>query len=223
MLKRFQIRPILAIVPDNQDPELKKDAPDPTFWAQMQEWQASGATIALHGYQHLCLARGRSLVNLHSQSEFAGVPFEYQRKWIRLGLSILRGQGLQPTVWVAPRHGFDPSTLDVLRDEGIRVVSDGFAKGPYRRSGMIWIPQQLWAPVIEKAGLWTIAYHSNNASDEDVDRLESFLERFHLNFTSVERVISRWPIAEYGLRHCLHQEHSLLRMRLSKLRMRLLA
>jgi hypothetical protein len=72
VLKRFRLHPILAIVPDNQDPELKRDTPDPTFWAQMREWQASGATIALHGYQHLCLARGRSLVNLHSQSEFAG-------------------------------------------------------------------------------------------------------------------------------------------------------
>jgi len=217
------LHPILAIVPDNQDPELKRDTPDPTFWAQMREWQASGATIALHGYQHLCLARGRSLVNLHSQSEFAGVSFEYQRQWIRGGLSILRDRGLQPTVWVAPRHGFDLSTLDVLQDEGLRVVSDGFAKSPYQRCGMIWIPQQLWTPVIEEAGLWTIAYHSNTASDGDVDRLEGFLEQFHLNFTSVEQVISHWPIAEYGLQHCLRQEHSLLRKRLSKLRRRLFA
>ena len=73
---------------------------------------------------------------------------ELQQEWI--GAAVWRccvRRGCIPRVWVAPRHGMDLTTLDVLREEGIAVVSDGFAKGPYREHGLTWIPQQLWAPV----------------------------------------------------------------------------
>jgi predicted deacetylase len=223
ILKRYGVRPILAIVPDNQDPELQKETSDPTFWAQMLEWQASGAAIGLHGYQHRCLARGRSLVNLHARSEFAGVPRERQRMWIQQGLSILRGQGLEPTVWVAPRHGFDRCTLETLLEEGINVVSDGFADGPRYRDGLTWIPQQVWAPVLRESGLWTVAYHSNTASDADVQKLEKFLEQFHRRFTCVQHVLVDWPVIEYRLSDRFLEERRLMRTKVSRLRQRLFA
>jgi predicted deacetylase len=216
LLKQYGLRPILAIVPDNQDPELEKEAPDPAFWDQMLEWQASGATIALHGYQHLCHAHGRSLVNLHHDSEFAGVPQQKQREWIQSGLSILRGHGLEPTTWVAPRHGFDQSTLAVLREVGINLVSDGLADGPRRRDGLLWIPQQLWAPRCRKAGLWTIAYHPNTTSNADVEKLEIFLAKFHDSFTSVQQVVADTRIMAYRLRDHLRQELATKNMKFSK-------
>jgi len=45
----------------------------------MRTLEAAGATITLHGYRHLCRSKGKSLVPLHSHSEFAGVPQELQR------------------------------------------------------------------------------------------------------------------------------------------------
>ena len=66
---------------------------------------------------------------------FGGLlPEESQRERIREGLEILRGKGLHPKVFVAPRHGFDRTTLHALRKEGIRVISDGFARIPFTRS-----------------------------------------------------------------------------------------
>src|SRR5260370_42375028 len=47
-----RLKPILAVVPDNQDPMLKVDAPVADFWDRVRQWQARGWTIALHGYQH---------------------------------------------------------------------------------------------------------------------------------------------------------------------------
>jgi len=32
LIEEFRLRPILAVVPDNQDPELKVSPPDPAFW-----------------------------------------------------------------------------------------------------------------------------------------------------------------------------------------------
>jgi hypothetical protein len=37
IVKRHRIRPILAVVPDNQDPELNVNDPDPAFWNRMRD------------------------------------------------------------------------------------------------------------------------------------------------------------------------------------------
>jgi len=104
LIEQFGIRPILAVVPDNMDRELNVSRPDPAFWEQMRALETAGATIALHGYRHVCKSSGESFVPLHRHSEFSGVPEETQRAWIHAGLEILRGHGLNPRVFVAPCH-----------------------------------------------------------------------------------------------------------------------
>jgi hypothetical protein len=136
-------------------------------------------------------------------------------------LGMLRGRGLRPQVFVAPRHGLDQVTLRVLREEGIGLVSDGFARRPFRHFGLIWIPQQVWGPVEKKSGLWTICLHSNSATDEDVATLEAFLERFSGQFISADRAVAEYPIGErsFGDR-CFHG-WMFLRIRLGRLRQRM--
>jgi predicted deacetylase len=218
LIARFGIQPILAVVPDNLDPQLQLDLPYAGFWDEMQALDAAGATIGLHGYRHLCAVAGRSLIPLHKRSEFAGASREQQREWIGAGLQILRSKGLHPRIWVAPRHGFDLTTLEVLREQGIGVISDGFATRPFHDRGLIWIPQQLWQPAEKMSGLWTICIHSNSASDEDFFRLQEFLERFGDRFTSVERVLSEWVIVNRSLSDkCFHGQ-MLLRIGRSQVR-----
>jgi len=189
LIHGFGIRPILAIVPDNKDADLECSAPDTQFWARMRAMEAAGATIALHGYRHICRNRGRSLVPLRIQTEFAGVPQGLQQMWIAAGLKILRGHYLNPRLWVAPRHGFDGNTLLALRREGIEFLSDGFARVAFTRGGLTWIPQQLWAPVEKPKGLWTICIHPNTASDGQVEQLRVFLSQHAAQFTSLDRVV----------------------------------
>ena len=228
MLRRFGIRPILAVVPENQDPELQLCSPDsgfdpgfdPGFWAEMREWQAAGATIGLHGYRHICEAEGRGLIPLHAKTEFAGVPREQQREWIRAGLGILAEHGLTARVWVAPRHGLDWETIAALREVGIGVVSDGFARRPFRESGVVWIPQQLWRPVEKTTGLWTICLHANSATDEAVTELESFLCRFAGQFTCVEQVLADWEIGARSVGDRIFHARMMTRIRLGRLRRR---
>ncbi len=190
LIEEFGLSPILAVVPDNRDEDLNLAPPDPEFWARMRAMEAAGATIGLHGYRHLCQSRGRSLSPLHTMSEFAGAPEETQRQWMREGLGILRGQGLNPRIFVAPRHGFDRATLDALRAEGIRLLSDGFARVPFTRGGVTWIPQQLWGPAVKDKGLWTICVHSNSATEAQVSALSAFLRAHAAQFTSVDRVLA---------------------------------
>jgi len=222
VMERFGVQPILAVVPENCDPELEESAADPEFWSRMRTMQAAGATIGLHGYRHICNSRGRGFVALHATSEFAGVPEEMQERWIRAGLGILRGHGLNPGIWVAPRHGFDQGTLRVLRNEGVDSVSDGFARFPFKRGGLTWIPQQLWGPVEKHGGVWTICIHSSTATDSAADEIAAFVSKHAAQFTSVERVLCEFEAEELDVPERLHAMYALGRLRFSRLRKRLL-
>lgn len=225
LIDEFHLRPILAVVPANADPELDasgtSSGPDPEFWSAMRQLQYSGAEIALHGYRHLCASNGRTLVGAARRSEFAGVPEITQRAWIRAGLEILRGHGLSSRIFIAPRHGFDASTLRALRAEGIDILSDGFARIPFRRGGLTWIPQQLWAPKEKSSGLWTICMHPATASDREVLELREFIRYHAAQLTTVDRVLEEFPPRRLSPRERLYATRTLWRRRISTIRKRM--
>ena len=211
LIREFSILPILAVIPANEDPELGIESPAQDFWERMRSLEIAGSTIALHGYRHLCVSGGRSLVPLHQLSEFAGVSEQTQREWIHKGLEILRSHGLYPRLWVAPRHGFDRSTLRALQSVGIFHISDGFARVPFVRAGMTWIPQQLWAPVVKPSGVWTICIHGNNARDEQVEELRGFLREHAGHFTSFDRVVAQYQPSPLDMRERFYEMTALRR------------
>lgn len=205
LIARYELKPILAVVPENRDPELVRNEPDTDFWNKMRLLELAGATIGLHGLRHQCRSRGKSLVPMHGQSEFAGMAYAVQKEWIGAGLQILRNHWLDPRLWVAPRHGFDAETCRALEDNGIKIVSDGWARQPFRRHDLIWIPQQLWGPAEKETGVWTICMHPNMASEEEVDNLRRFLDAHGARFTGVSEVLRDWRPQERTLGdRCFH-------------------
>jgi peptidoglycan/xylan/chitin deacetylase (PgdA/CDA1 family) len=214
VLHEFDVKPILAVVPENRDPGLELELADAGFWERIGAWEAAGAAIGLHGYGHVCASHGRSLIPMHTQTEFAGVAAETQREWIHTGVELLRGHGLRPKLFVAPRHGFDRNTLAALQAEGIEYLSDGLMRVPVARGGVVWIPQQLWEPVERPAGLWTICLHSNTAGDESAARLRAFLVRNRERVTSFDRVIAEYPVRPLGLLERWYEEVAMIRLRI---------
>jgi hypothetical protein len=182
----------------------------------MRALEAAGAATGLHGYRHLCKSRSRSLLGLACSSEFAGVAAETQQEWVGEGLRILRGHGLNPRIWVAPRHGFDAHTLEALRAERIPLLSDGFVRTPFLRGGVTWIPQQLWAPVVKPCGLWTICVHPNTAGDAEIARLREFLASHAAQFTSVDQALFRFQPATLTLAERLQALKALWRLKSSR-------
>jgi predicted deacetylase len=222
LIEEFGIRPILAVVPDNRDYKLQFSPVDPEFWGRMRTMEAAGAMIALHGYRHLCRSWGKSLLRLHKRSEFAGVDEDRQQEWIHEGLELLRGQSLNPRVWVAPRHGFDASTLRALKKEGIEALSDGFARIPFTRGGLTWIPQQLWEPVEKSKGIWTICVHANTARASSIEELHAFLRRYAGQFTSVDRVLAEFQPAKLDGIERVYESLALWRAQASHVKKRIM-
>lgn len=193
ILEDFSVKPILAVVPDNADPKLRIDPPRADFWDHVRRWAASGWTIALHGYQHRYVNQNSGILGLNRYSEFAGLSHAEQEDKLRRALSIFDREGVHPNVWIAPAHSFDQVTLDVLKDIGIRIVSDGFALYPrVDAARMLWIPQQLWRFRRMPAGLWTVCFHHNGWQAANLERFRAAVERHRRELTDVPEVIERY-------------------------------
>jgi predicted deacetylase len=167
VLLEHKVKPLLAVIPDNQDQKLRVAASNSCFWEEVRKWQARGWTIGLHGYQHQFVTEEAGIVGIHRRSEFAGLsPSEQEEKLLR-AVEIFRSNGVRPEIWIAPAHSFDWNTVAALLKFGIRTISDGFAIAPHKDSrGALWVPQQLWRFRWRPFGVWTVCYHHNRWTEE---------------------------------------------------------
>jgi predicted deacetylase len=175
IFQQYGIVPIVAVTPDNRDPDLMYQELNPNFWKLIKEWEDKGWEIAMHGYQHLYhkVNRKELLFPYYDRSEFAGLTFKKQQEKIRKSIDIFRKNGFDPKVWVAPSHSFDCKTLRALLCEtNINIVSDGIAQYPFHERSFYFIPQQLWSVKKKKYGVWTICLHPDTMSYEDIEQFK---------------------------------------------------
>jgi predicted deacetylase len=190
------VRPILSVIPDNQDPILHECEPNERFWERVRAWQARGWTIGLHGYQHRYVSRNAGLVGLKPYSEFAGVPLEDQRIKLKQALAIFTREGVRPDCWVAPAHSFDENTVSILISLGVRTISDGLALYPHRDSqNIVWVPQQLWRFRAVPFGVWTICIHSKDDLYLNPEHFRRCIREYKHSMTSLPAMV-----ATYGQR-----------------------
>ena len=178
VLDRYNIKPIVAVIPNNRDKKMMIDEHDEHFWDSVRAWQDSGYAIALHGYTHIYTSKSRGIVPMNTQSEFAGVDIDIQREKIQKGCAIFKKENIKFNIWVAPAHSFDNNTLKVLKEETpIDIVSDGVSFYPYNEKNFFWIPQQTWRFKDKKSGIWTICMHPNTMSELKFKEFEDFIEK----------------------------------------------
>ena len=53
LLNKFNIKPVLGVIPNNQDNELMNYPIKNDFWNIVKNWQTKNWSIAMHGYTHL--------------------------------------------------------------------------------------------------------------------------------------------------------------------------
>ena len=166
-MDRHGVKPILAVIPDNQDPTFHIDPPAQDFWERVRTWQAKGWTIGLHGYQHRYVTQGGGILGLTRKSEFAGLPYEEQLDKLQRAVAVFDQHGVAVDAWVAPSHSFDWNTVAALNALGIRSISDGLAFQPYRdKLGNTWVPQQFALMRPMPWGTWTFCYHIDDFENE---------------------------------------------------------
>lgn len=190
LLLERDVSPLVSVVPDNRDPTLQVAPPDPAFWERVRAWQARGWSIGLHGHDHVYRTRDPGLLGINARSEFAGLPLGQQRAQLAAALEAFARERVHADAWVAPAHSFDRATLRALRDLGVWVVSDGYFPSPHTdRDGMVWVPQQLWSLRARSRGAWTVCYHVNGWTDEDLRRFEVALDRFEPQIVALPAMV----------------------------------
>jgi len=190
VLLEFKIQPMLAVVPDNQDPHLQVAPARPDFWQQVRRWQNLGWTIGLHGYQHRYVTTDAGMVGLNHYSEFAGLPVATQEAKLQKGLAIFERERVRAEVWIAPAHAFDAATIQALKKLRINFISDGFFVFPrVEPDGMLWVPQQLWGFRSLPFGVWTVCYHHNEWTPGDMAKFRQDLQQYKDAITNFNDVI----------------------------------
>jgi peptidoglycan/xylan/chitin deacetylase (PgdA/CDA1 family) len=193
VLVEQEIKPLVAVVPDNQDESLKVMSDAPDFWQKVRTWQDRGWTIGLHGYQHHYVTRQTGIVGINPRSEFAGLQRSAQEQKLLAGLEIFSREHVRADAWIAPGHSFDDITLDVLAHVGIEVVSDGFSLFPYKDDrGLLWIPQQLWRFRRMPMGVWTVCLHPNSWGKHQFDQFRRDISAYRSKITDMKTVAARY-------------------------------
>jgi predicted deacetylase len=193
ILCEYDIKPILAVVPDNEDDALRVSSPNPKFWDRARKWQSRGWTIGMHGWQHRFVTTDSGMLGIQPCSEFAGLPREEQKRKIQSGLSVFEKEGIKSKIWIAPAHSFDATTIQLLVELGFRHMSDGSFLLPHvDRFGMTWVPQQLWSFRWRPLGVWTICFHMNRWTREDIRALQANIEQFRESISTFGAVTNQY-------------------------------
>ncbi len=140
LLDRHGVKPLIGIIPCNEDPKQQIEPPHEDFWDEMLALQQRGYAIAMHGYTHVYDSHERGMLNLGHNSEFAGHPYEEQERRIRLGKEALEAHGIHTDVFFAPSHSYDEDTLRALAANGFRYMDDGMSRKPLVKHGLTCIP-----------------------------------------------------------------------------------
>ena len=184
-LAENDVRPLVAVIPDNQDDRLRFSTARSDFWDRVRSWQARGWAIGLHGYQHRPLTSNRG-----RKSEFAGLPRVEQAERLHRALEIFAGEGIEADAWVAPWHASDDATVALVREAGIPVISDGLALYPFADGeGIVRIPQQLWWLRWRPLGVWTVCLHPNRWTPGRLERFGRDLSRYADRITDVPTLL----------------------------------
>jgi hypothetical protein len=196
---------MLAVVPDNRDPFLQADPPAGDFWDRARVWQERGWTIALHGYQHRYVSRNAGLAARRRLSEFAGLPVETQREKLRRGMEIFAREDIRSRVWIAPGNAFDATTVALLPEFGINVISAGYFQFPYvsrvtspggERHWITWMPQQMHYFRPAPAGVWTVCYHHNGWDSRRLQTFRQDVDDYGPHLASLDDVLDQQALRE---------------------------
>ncbi len=220
LLDTYQMKPLIGVVPFNEDKNLMRNPKREDFADFLQGLLREGYVVALHGYQHLYSSNEGGLFPLNHFSEYAGVPFEKQDEMIAEGKEQLKNWGVDTDIFMAPGHTFDGNTLKALKKNGFRYVTDGFGKRPYRRNGLVFLPIAIKQADCYKQtnDFTTLVFHTNTMEESDFEKYKRMFETLKGSFISYSDYMKQEAynrnvfghIWEYGM---ATMKHILVRLR----------
>lgn len=197
LLDKYQVKPLIGIVPDNQDEKLKgaRDGAPEDFWAYIRELEKEGWCIALHGCKHVYTTNKGGLFPLNNFSEFAGISYQRQKEMLAEGKRIFKENGIETELFMAPAHSYDNNTLKALLENGFTGLTDGFGDRPYLWKGLIFYPISFKLDrTLKKAGGYsTMVVHTGTLKEKGLKRYESYFQTEGVEWISYKEYLEQEP------------------------------
>lgn len=170
----YQVKPLIGVVPENQDAMLHIDEERDDFWECLLQLEKEGWVIAQHGYTHIYSTKKKGCFPLNAISEYAGKPYEEQLANLKKGKQILESHGIYTDIFMAPAHSYDKNTLKALKEVGFSKLTDGFGDRPYEWKGLTFYPISFKQSnsLKQERGYTTFVIHANTMNDKDFERYE---------------------------------------------------
>ncbi len=188
LFDKYNIKPVLGVIPNNQDPELKAFPKIENFWEKVRGWQSKGWEISMHGYKHLYEkeTNKKDYFKHGGKSEFFGHSLIEQTKKIKKGLEIFKKNKIKIRSFFSPNHTYDINTFLALKESGIDQIIDGYGFVPYTEHGIKFIPQLFYKPIIIPLSLQTTQIHLNTISEDEFERFKNLIISNHKNIINYE-------------------------------------
>ena len=192
LFDEYNIKPVMGVIPNNQDPILKSFPKRDNFWKVVKSWQQKGWEISMHGYNHLYNQKTfkKDYFKHGGRSEFFGETLNNQSDKIIKGLEIFKKNQIHIRSFFAPNHTYDDNTFVALKRSGIFEVIDGYGFKPYTQNEIKFIPQLFFKIFFLPFGLQTTQIHLNDMNEDDFNLLKDLIEKKNQNIVNYDTALS---------------------------------
>lgn len=192
LFDRYEIKPLLGVIPINKDPELLKFPKNDVFWEKVKDWKKKGWEITMHGCNHLYTQKSdkKDIFNYGGNSEFYGLDYFSQLKKIKNGLEEFKKRGIEIRSFFAPNHVYDKNTLLALKESNIKIIIDGYGLFPFYRDEILFIPQLFYKEIFLPLGIQSTQIHINDWDNKNYNNFETFIEKNYNKTVNLDYIIS---------------------------------
>ena len=192
LFDKYEIKPLLGVIPINQDPELLQFPKNSSFWEKVKDWKNKGWEVTMHGCNHLYTQKSdkKDIFNYGGNSEFYGLDYSSQLNKIQIGLQEFKKRNIKVRSFFAPNHIYDKNTLKALKDSNIKIIIDGYGLFPYYKNEILFIPQLFYKEIFLPFGIQSTKMHINNWNNKNYSNCEKFIKKNYKKIVNLDHVIN---------------------------------
>ena len=192
LFDKFNLKPLLGVIPENKDPEFLKYPKNSDFWSRVKSWKKKGWEISMHGYTHLYekQTKKNDIFNYGGSSEFFGLDYQNQLNKIKLGLKKFKEKNISIRSFFAPNHTYDLNTLRALKECNIKIVIDGYGLFPYYKFDLLFVPQLFYKEILLPFGIQSTSMHINYWDIKYLNNFEDFINKNYNKVVDIDYILN---------------------------------
>ena len=194
LFKKYSIKPILGVIPNNRDTEFLAFPKKDNFWDFVRKCRDDGWEIAMHGNTHIydkMCKKNDDYFNYGGGSEFFGHSLEEQTLKIKNGLKKFEDEKIKIRTFFAPNQTYDKNTFVALNNCGINEIIDGYGLMPYSENNMKFIPQLFNKVFLLPFGIQSTKLHLNEWKQDDFINFENFIKKNLNKIITYDRALKK--------------------------------